>query len=287
MADRKSVLVTGSNSGFGRLTAELFARSGWRVFGTMRNVAGVNAGAAAELRGVGIDVVELDVTDDASVDAAAAVVAREVAALDVLVNNAGSAHFGILEAFTIGAVEQQFATNVFGPLRVNRAFLPAMRARKSGLVVYVSSVVGRIVMPFGGVYAASKWALEALAEASSYELAPFNVDVAIVEPGAYATDIFGKTSSADDAARIADYGEVAAWASATPTRIAERAQGTDPGDVARAIVALAEAPAGRRPKRTVVADNPGVDAINAAIAPIQHAAAASLGIEALLPKTPL
>jgi NAD(P)-dependent dehydrogenase (short-subunit alcohol dehydrogenase family) len=166
---QKSVLITGASSGFGRLTAELFAREGWRTFATMRGISSANATPDAELRRVGVDVVELDVTSDASVEAAAAIVASEVRALDVLVNNAGVGSFGIQEAFTPSAVERLYATNVFGPLRVNRAFLPAMRERGSGLVVYVSSVVGRIVNPFGGVYASSKWALEALAEASSYE----------------------------------------------------------------------------------------------------------------------
>jgi NAD(P)-dependent dehydrogenase (short-subunit alcohol dehydrogenase family) len=251
----------------------------------MRNIGGANAGPASELRKTGIDVVELDVTDEASVSAAAAVVEGQVGAIDVLVNNAGTAHFGIQEAFTIEAVERQFATNVFGPLRVNRAFLPGMRAKKSGLVVYLSSVAGRVVLPFGGIYASSKFALEALAQALSYELAPFDIDVAIVEPGAYATDILGKTGGADDSERLATYGEVAAWATATPANIAKRAEGTDPGDVARVIYALATAPHGSRPMRTVVPGHPAVEAINRFIAPLQNGVAASLGIEALLPKT--
>jgi NAD(P)-dependent dehydrogenase (short-subunit alcohol dehydrogenase family) len=253
----------------------------------MRNVDGANAGAASELRTSGIDVLELDVTDEGSVSSAAAAVERDVGAIDVLVNNAGTAYFGITEAFTIEAVERQYATNVFGPLRVNRAFLPAMRAKKSGLVVYVSSVAGRVVLPFGGIYASSKWALEALAQASSYELAPFGIDVAIVEPGAYATEILGRTNGADDAERIATYGEVAAWAAVTPANIAKRAEGTDPGDVARVIFALATAPQGTRALRTVVPGHTAVEAINAYAGPLQHGVAASLGIEALLPKAPL
>ena len=95
--------------------------------------------------------------------------------------------FGFVEAFTPASAEAQFATNVFGPLRVNRAFLPGMRERKAGLIVYVSSVVGRVALPFGGIYTASKWALEALAEVSSYELAPFGVDIAIVQPDFHAS----------------------------------------------------------------------------------------------------
>ena len=282
---KKSILITGANSGFGRLTVEAFAAAGWRTFAAMRNVGSANAIPAEELRAKGIDVVELDVTSDASVDAAAAIVAREVGALDVLVNNAGVASFGIQEAFTPSAVERVFAANVFGPLRVNRAFLHAMRERKTGLIVYISSVVGRIVNPFGGVYASSKWALEALAEASSYELAPFGVDVAIVEPGAFATDILGKVGTPDDIARIASYGDLQKIAETAPARIAERAKGNDPADIAAVIMHLANAEPGARKPRTVVPPNPAVEAINAAAAPIQHALVSSLGIAELVPKS--
>jgi NAD(P)-dependent dehydrogenase (short-subunit alcohol dehydrogenase family) len=281
---QKSVLITGASSGFGRLTAELFAREGWRTFATMRGVSSTNAMPEAELRRVGVDVVELDVTSDASVEAAASIVASKVGALDVLVNNAGIASFGIQEAFTPSAVERLYATNVFGPLRVNRAFLPTMRERGSGLVVYVSSVVGRIVNPFGGVYASSKWALEALAEASSYELAPFGIDVAIVEPGAFLTDILGKLGTADDRARAASYGEFARVADTAPERIAARAAGNDPADVAQTIFRLAKAPPGERPLRSVVPPSPAIETINATLAPIQLGLVSSLGIDALVPK---
>jgi len=281
---QKNVLITGASSGFGRLTAELFVREGWRTFATMRGLSSANAAAAAELRRSGVDVIELDVTSDASVEMAASLVASEAGALDVLVNNAGVASFGIQEAFTPAAVERLYATNVFGPLRVNRAFLPAMRERGSGLVVYVSSVVGRIVNPFGGVYASSKWALEALAEASSYELAPFGIDVAIVEPGAFPTAILGKVGSADDLARAASYGEFARVAEGAPARIAARAEGNDPGDVARTIFGLAKAAPGERPLRSVVPPSPAVETINATLAPIQLGLVSALGVDALVPK---
>jgi NAD(P)-dependent dehydrogenase (short-subunit alcohol dehydrogenase family) len=281
---QKNVLITGASSGFGRLTAELFVREGWRTFATMRGVSSANAAPAAELRRAGIDVVELDVTSDASVEAAAAIVASETGPLDVLVNNAGVASFGIQEAFTPSAVERLYATNVLGPLRVNRAFLPAMRERKRGLIVYVSSVVGRIVNPFGGVYASSKWALEALAEASSYELAPFGIDVAIVEPGAFPTDILGKIGTADDPARAASYGEFARIAEEAPARIAARAEGNDPADVAQTIFRLASAEAGDRLLRSVVPPSLPVATINATLAPIQRGLVSSLGVDALVPK---
>jgi NAD(P)-dependent dehydrogenase (short-subunit alcohol dehydrogenase family) len=284
MSNTRTAVVTGASSGFGRLTAETLAADGWNVFATMRNVAGKNATAAAALRSAGISVVELDVTSDASVDAAAQAIFEAAGSVDVLVNNAGTGFFGIQEAFTPAAIEAQFATNVVGPMRVNRAFLPKMRERKSGLVVYVSSVVGRVVIPFGGVYTASKWALEALAETSYYELAPFGIDVAIVEPGAYPTEIFGNVVGADDTARVASYGDVATFAEAVSAGLGASAEGRDPQEVAAAIAKLASAPAGTRALRTIVSAFPAGEAINAAVAPIQREVIVGFGLESLLPK---
>jgi NAD(P)-dependent dehydrogenase (short-subunit alcohol dehydrogenase family) len=281
---QRTAVVTGASSGFGRLTAQTLATDGWRVYATMRNVATTNAAAAAGLKKAGISVVELDVTSDASVDAAAKTILSEAGAVDVLVNNAGTGFFGIEEAFTPAAAEQQFATNVIGPLRVNRAFLPSMRERRNGLVVYVSSGVGRMIIPFAGIYTASKWALEALAETASYELAPFGVDVAIVEPGAYATDIFGKITGADDTARVTAYGDVVKYSEQLNEWLAASAKERDPQEVADAIVRLANAPAGTRALRTVVPENPAVEAINNAVAPIQREIIKGSGMEALLPK---
>jgi NAD(P)-dependent dehydrogenase (short-subunit alcohol dehydrogenase family) len=282
---QRTAVVTGASSGFGRLTAQTLAAEGWRVYATMRNVATANAGPAADLKKAGTAVVELDVTSDASVDAAAQTILSEAGAVDVLVNNAGNGFFGVEEAFTPAAAERQFATNVFGPLRVNRAFLPSMRARRSGLVVYVSSVVGRMIIPFGGIYTASKWALEALAETSSYELAPFGVDVAIVQPGAYATEIFGKVTAADDTARTAEYGEILKYNEQLSAYLAESAKERDPQEVADAILRLVQLPAGTRPLRTVVPENAAIEAINDAVAPIQREIIKGAGMEALLPKT--
>jgi NAD(P)-dependent dehydrogenase (short-subunit alcohol dehydrogenase family) len=281
MSEKRTAVITGASSGFGLLTAKAFANAGWHVYATMRDAAGRNAAVAGELRKLGIGIAELDVTDDASVEAAAKTILAEAGAVDVLVNNAGTAFFGIQEAFTPAAVERQFATNVFGPLRVNRAFLPAMRERRSGLVVYISSGVGRFIVPFGGIYTASKWALEALAETSSYELAPFDVDVAIVEPGAFGTNIFSVVSSADDAARVASYGHVAKLAEARVAGIEASSAGRDPNDVANVILRLANLPAGTRPLRTPVPDNPVVSAINDAVAPIQGKLIASFGLSEL------
>jgi NAD(P)-dependent dehydrogenase (short-subunit alcohol dehydrogenase family) len=286
MAGNKgTIVITGTSNGFGRSAAETFLREGWRVYATMRDSSGRNAAAASELRTLGADVLELDVTSDASVDAAAATILA-AGPVDVLVNNAGNAYMGVAEAFSPAAAERQFATNVFGPLRVNRAFLPGMRERHSGLVVYVSSVVGRMVVPFTGVYSASKWALEALAESSSYELRPFGVDVAIVEPGAYGTNVFASMVSPDDTARLASYGEVGKIFEQLGEGLAESAKGRGVGEVGDAILALANAAAGTRPLRTLVPDNEHVREINERTAPIQRTILAEFGLGALLAPEP-
>ncbi|MEV6996032.1 SDR family NAD(P)-dependent oxidoreductase [Streptomyces sp. NPDC093228] len=181
MPSQNAAFVTGVSSGFGRLIAEELRSRGWAVYGSARDLKGRNEQAVQELKAAGIEVVELDVTDTVSVDAAAEKVLSAAGTIDLLVNKVGAGYFGIIEAFTPEDVARQLDINVLGPLRVNRAFLPTMRSQRSGLIVYVTSTLGRSVVPFGGLYAASKWALEALAEVSSYELRLFQVDVAIIE----------------------------------------------------------------------------------------------------------
>ncbi len=202
-------VVTGASTGFGFDTAKLLVAAGHRVFGTMRDISGRNAERAKALSAIGATPVELDVTDAASVDRGAADILAAARHVDVLVNNAGTAHFGTTEAFTAESYALQLATNAVGPFRVSRAFFPGMRERRSGLVIFVSSVVGRMVIPFTGIYTSSKWAIEGLAESLSYELRPFGVDVAIIEPGAYNTNIFNATIAPDDTKTLASYGDVA------------------------------------------------------------------------------
>ncbi len=276
-------VVTGASSGFGRLTAEALVGAGYHVYAGVRGIAGRNAAVVAELAAQGIEAVELDVTSDASVEAAAARVLAVAGSVDVLVNNAGSAYFGIAEAFTPDLVREQFEVNVFGALRVNRAFLPSMRERRSGLLVYVSSVVGRFVTPFVGVYAASKFALEALAEAGAYELRPLGVDVAIVEPGAYATNIVNRVVGPDDAARVASYGEVANGLGTMMQSLGATASDR-PEEVANAILEIARTAPGSRPLRRVVGAGDGpVPAINATIAEHTRGVLEAWGMPEYLP----
>ncbi|HEX6479298.1 MAG TPA: SDR family oxidoreductase, partial [Ktedonobacteraceae bacterium] len=181
----QTILVTGSSSGFGRLIVEILARQGYTVFAGMRAVAGKNAPAAEELRALAqreqlaVHIVEIDVTDDTSVEQAIASLVGITGRLDVVVNNAGIAYGGPLEAFTLEQAQQQFDTNVFGVLRVNRAALPHMRRQGSGLLLQIGSIAGRLALPFQGLYAATKFALEALTESYRDELAPFGIDAAI------------------------------------------------------------------------------------------------------------
>jgi NAD(P)-dependent dehydrogenase (short-subunit alcohol dehydrogenase family) len=193
-----SVLVTGCSSGFGKLTALLFARHGHTVFATMRDPAkaGPMAEVAAE-EGIDVRVLALDVTDTASVEAAVAEAQAAVGgALDVVVNNAGVELRGPLEECGDDELLAQFDTNVFGVLRVVRAAVPAMRERGSGVIVNVSSIAGLVARPYGGAYSASKHALEAISEALHHELRPFGVRVAVVEPGQFETALLANATTA-------------------------------------------------------------------------------------------
>jgi NAD(P)-dependent dehydrogenase (short-subunit alcohol dehydrogenase family) len=179
-----TVLVTGCSSGFGVLTALRFARAGHRVVATMRDPSRQPDDlrrAAAD--GLPLTVLPLDVCDRRSVDAAV----RAAGDVDVLVNNAGIELRAPIEDAGEDDVRRQLDTNVFGPLRTMQAVLPAMRARRRGTIVNVSSVAGLVARPFGGFYAASKHALEAITEALYFEVKPFGIRVALVEPGQYAT----------------------------------------------------------------------------------------------------
>ncbi len=284
MSESPVAVVTGTSTGFGYDTARLLVEAGNVVFGTMRDIAGRNAEPAKALERLGVTVVDLDVTDGVSVERGTAKILDAAGRVDVLVNNAGTAHFGTAEAFTPASLERQFATNVVGPFRLARAFLPGMRERSTGLVVFVGSVVGRFTMPFNGIYSSSKWAIEALAEAFSYELRPFGVDVAIVEPGAYATNIGNVMIRPDDAERLASYGEIAKTADEMIAGLASVAG--PPIEVAEAIAALVAAKPGSRPLRTVVPADSPVTKINELVAPIQRSILEAYGLEKFLSPAP-
>jgi NAD(P)-dependent dehydrogenase (short-subunit alcohol dehydrogenase family) len=226
----KSVVVTGASSGIGRASALRLARAGWRVFGGVRTAVDAN-----ELREQGIEPIELDVTDAAQIATAATAVGPE---LHGLVDNAGIAIAAPLELVPLDELRHQLEVNVVGQVAVLQALLPALR-RARGRVVLMGSIGGRSALPFLGPYAASKHALEALADSLRVELRPFGIAVSIVEPGSIATPIWHK--GADRAQELSAGFEPARAALYAPAvaRFREvalsRGLGVDPDVVAKAV----------------------------------------------------
>ena len=285
MASKQVVLITGSSTGFGRLIAESLARHGHTVFATMRDPGGRNASNAAEIRALAereslpLNILEMDVTTDASVERAVNICVQQAGRIDVAINNAGYALIGLEEAVTTEQAQQIMDTNFFGSVRVNRAVLPHMRRQRSGLLLHVSSGAGRVVFPAFGFYCATKFALEALAEAYHYELAPQGIESSIIEPGAYQTPVFGNMLKAADEARTATYGV----ASQIPAKIDKLLNTTagNPQEIADAVLAIVETPAGQRKLRYRVSPSDiGVDQINSLCAQIQQHLFEASGIAA-------
>ncbi|MEM9106024.1 MAG: SDR family oxidoreductase [Pseudomonadota bacterium] len=204
-----NILVTGASSGFGNLIVADLVKAGHRVAGTVRDPEGRNAGVAQSLRELGVEVVDLDVTDDGSVEAGVAAADGALGGIDVLVNNAGAGAHGLQENFSSEDFKRIFDVNVFGVQRMIRAVVPQMRARGSGLILNVSSLLGRVTIPFLGPYNAAKWAVEALSENYRWELSQFGVDVAVIEPGGFPTSFFGNLITPTSRDRDAGYGELA------------------------------------------------------------------------------
>lgn len=277
------VLITGTSSGFGRLFAEKFARNGYSVCATMRGVAGKNGKAAETLRAFAaqnslpIEVMEMDVTDDASVNACVAAVVSKAGRLDVLINNAGFAYVDLMEAITIEQAKKIFDTNVFGVQRTMRAALPQMHRQKSGLVIQVSSGAGRVVFPSFGIYCASKFALEAITEAYRYELAESGIDCVSLEPGAYKTEIFGKIDRGDDPSRLASYGAIKALPDNLMAGLTDSA--ADPKEVADLALEIVRTPFGKRQLRyRIGSGGPGVVEINKLTDQVQQQLLTAFGL---------
>src|SRR5467141_3789100 len=285
MNSKQVVLITGSSTGFGRLFAETLARKGHTVFATMRDPGGRNAKNASEIRllaekdSLPIYVLELDVTDDASVEQAVNAAAAKDGSIDVAINNAGYYLSGLEEAVTTEQAQRLMDTNFLGPVRVNRAVLPHMRRQRSGVLMHISSGAGRVVVPSAGFYCASKFALEALAEAYSYELAGQGIESVIVQPGQYETPVFGNTVTAADEARTNTYGavkEIPAKVNAALSSTAGNAQ-----EVADVVLRIVETPAGERQLRYFVSpQNFGVDEINALSKQVQANVLEAFGLAA-------
>ncbi|MYM71315.1 SDR family NAD(P)-dependent oxidoreductase [Duganella sp. FT134W] len=256
------VLVTGAGTGIGHLSVKALALAGHTVYASMRDIGGRNAAKVRELRdwafahGADVRAVELDVLSQASADAAVQTIVAERGRLDVVVHNAGHLVIGPTEAFTPEEISKVFDTNFLGAQRVNKAVLPVLRGQQQGLVLWVSSTTTRGGFPpFLGPYAAAKAAMDSMAVTMAYELARFNIETAIVVPGAFTagTDHFANAGHPADAATSAAYDaryqglmdQVGARLSALMPPEA------DPAAVAADIARIVGLPHGTRPFRSI------------------------------------
>ena len=244
------VLITGCSSGFGRAAATHLAGRGHTVIATARRLDDL-----ADLAAAGCHTLALDVTDEASMRGAVEAIEASHGRIDVLVNNAGYSQSGAVESVPLARTRAQFETNVFGPLRLTQLVLPGMRRRGAGRIVNVSSMGGRLVFPGGGVYHASKYALEALSDALRYELRPFGIAVVLIEPGLIKTNFaatvgaglsalrIDTTAEGEAAAVYAEFNDVVARGTAAAYERGPMARmAGEPIDVARVIARAIETP---------------------------------------------
>ncbi|MBE1875354.1 SDR family NAD(P)-dependent oxidoreductase [Myceligenerans pegani] len=257
------VLITGAATGIGNLTARALATAGHTVYASMRDITGRNAQRAEELiqlgqrEGQDLRVVELDVTSQESADAAVATILNQAGRLDTVIHNAGHLFVGYVEAFTAEDVAHLFDVNTIGVHRVNRAALPHLRERGSGMLLYVGSTTSVVMPPFLGPYVASKTGADALAQVTAYEVSQIGIETTIVMPGPFTqgTEHFPNASHAADTERAAGYAKL----DPLVARNEEATESLFPADVdahpravAEEIVRVLDLPAGQRPFRTVV-----------------------------------
>lgn len=225
MSNSKVVVITGVSSGIGRATAAKFALRGCRVFGTVRNLPRTQPIA-------GVELVQMDIRDEASVQQGIETIIRRAERIDVLVNSAGVALLGATEETSVAEAQTLFDTNLFGVLRTTQAVLPHMRAQRSGRIVNISSVLGFLPAPYMGLYSASKHAVEGMSETLDHEVRKFGIRVALVEPS------FTKTSldiNAPQAAfKVSAYDAERSIVSRTIQQTVQKAP--DPDSVARTVV---------------------------------------------------
>jgi NAD(P)-dependent dehydrogenase (short-subunit alcohol dehydrogenase family) len=265
--------------------AETLAADAHRVFGGLRDLSGRNSAVSEILRRKGVELLTLDVTSDADVeDGIKSLLARSGGKLDVVINNAGVFSSGVSESFTTSQLRDLFEVNVIGVQRLMRATLPTLRAQRDGLVINIGSILGRVTFPFLGLYGASKYAVEALTDSYRYELSQLGIDVVLVQPSAYPTNLFAAGQKPGDAQTGTAYGEIGML----PGKLLETfmdifagPNAPNPHDVAEAVAKLVETPKGQRPDRVVVGQAFGSDAVNAAVAPIQRQIVEGLGLGAL------
>jgi NAD(P)-dependent dehydrogenase (short-subunit alcohol dehydrogenase family) len=242
MPDSQVVLITGCSTGIGRATAERLARAGHTVYATARRPESIE-----DLKQSGCRTLALDVTSEESMSAAVAAVEETEGGIGALVNNAGYSQNGAVETVPLADVRAQFETNVFGLLRMCQLVLPGMRRRGEGTIVNISSMGGRLTLPGGGIYHATKHAVEALSDAMRFEVGGFGVHVVLIEPGIIRSS-FGETAAGSVSAGDGPYAEfnaAVAEANATASEGPLGKLGGEPDDVAKVIEA---AIAARRPR---------------------------------------
>ncbi|KAF1007677.1 MAG: Cyclopentanol dehydrogenase [Luteibacter sp.] len=261
---KQVILITGASSGFGLLTARALAEAGHTVYASMRDLAGANAERSREVlaeaaqRGIDLRTVELDVTSEASADAAIRTVLERDGRLDVLIHNAGHMVFGPAEAFTAEQYARLYDVNVLGTQRVNRAALPTMRKQGRGLLVWVGSSSTRGgTPPFLAPYFAAKAAMDAPAVSYAGELTRWGIETSIMVPGAFTkgTNHFAHSGKPEDAAVEGEY--IQGPYAGMPEKILQGLAALEPADadvteVARKIVEVVDMPFGKRPFRVHV-----------------------------------
>lgn len=280
----KTILITGASTGFGHLSAVRLAEQGHRVFASMRSPTTKNSSHAKTLESYGVNVIELDVRCNQSIQAAVELVLQKSGRLDVLVNNAGIAAAGVSEAFSDDQLKELFDINVFGVQRMMRSALPAMRKQKSGLIINVGSILGRVTFPFFGLYGASKFALEALTESYRYELSQLGIECVLIQPSAFPTSMYSSAKQPNDMNRVAQYGEIGAIPEAMFAQFMaafESSGAPDPTDVAVGIRELVAMPQGMRPDRVTIGADYGSKSINEFTATVQRGVIEQLGLELL------
>ncbi|MCB9357591.1 MAG: SDR family oxidoreductase [Calditrichaeota bacterium] len=284
------ILVTGCSSGFGKLAVQEFSGAGHKVFSTMRDPGEKNHTVADELSRLrGVRVLELDVCDELSVERAANAVLSS-SSLDVVVHNAGIGVNGVAEGSTPEQFQQVMEVNLIGVHRLNRALLPHFRKQRSGQLFYVSSGLGRTVLPYLSLYCASKYALEAYAETLAYELLPHGIDTTILEPGAYPTNFRSNILEPDDEMRLKEYPIEQAEALHAHEGIREMLgseMAPDPRDLTNAMLKVIEMPRGERPLRVALRkDSGGLKMINQICGEVQGALLRGMKLEHRMPKRP-
>lgn len=269
----KTILITGTSTGFGKLMTKTLAGEGHTVIATMRGVDGKNAPAAKELSAIpNVEVVEMDITNDASVNNAISKVLARHGQIDVLVNNAAVSGFGLLEAYSLEQIRNMFDVNFYGVVRTYQAVLPSMRKHKNGLIINLTSGASGHTLPFMVPYLASKFGVESITEGMQDELSDYGIENVSIQPGVYPTEMNNGSKAgvhADKAAIAAEYGDAAvnkmnAIGAGLFGKMAEF--NMDPQTIADGVLALVNMKKGTRPLRyplDAIAQGTDVEFINA------------------------